>query len=346
MSKAILLLLFVVSCGKPITEEKETFRSVSALHDGISEEILLDTTMSLNFDYLPLEGELITKGKFWSGDSWRLDKGAINIRWNSQEQEGFSYFSPTSREAFTYPKHLMERLSPAEKYDLYMGRYDYPLRWEVDLMARSGTESWEGLCHGWAGATINHPEPSPKIMVNPDGVEIPFGSSDIKALLSWAYSKALIKENEALGKRCDEENSFHDNCDDDLSALSFHVVLANKIGLRSQPLIADVDRYKEVWNHPILSYKSTVETMISTRAGRIAVIKTEMIYLDVVEKNSWNKHPPVKSKMTVRYRLTIDKEGNITKGRWLSRERPDFLWTIQEIDNFDGYLSGIKDLLK
>lgn len=346
MRKVLLLLLFIVSCGKPITEEKLTRRSVSALHDGVSEEILLDTTMSLNFDYLPLEGELLSQGKFWSGDSWRLDRGAINIRWNSTEQEGFNYFSPTFREAFTYPKHLMERLSPAEKYDLYMGRYDYPLRWEVDSAARSGTEAWEGLCHGWAGATINHPEPSPKIMVNPDGVEIPFGASDIKALLSWAYSKALIKENESLGKRCDEEDSFHDNCDDDLSALSFHVVLANKIGLRSQAVIADVDRYKEVWNHPILSYKSTVELERKTTKGRIVVISTQMTYLDVVEKNSWEKHPPVKSKMRVRYSLTIDKEGNIIKGSWLSRERPDFLWTIQEIENFDGYLSGIKDLLK
>ena len=233
MEKYLLFLIFfLASCGKPITEEKEYSYSTNALHDGISTAILLEVPMSLNFDYLPLKGELKSKNKFWSGDSWRLDKGAINYRWNSPTQEGFNYRSPGSREAFTYPRAMMEKLSPAEKYDLYMGRYDYPLKWEVDRVARSGSSSWEGLCHGWAGATINHPEPEPRIMTNPDGIEIPFGSSDIKALLTWAYSKVLIGDEESLGKRCDEEDSFHENCDDDLSALSFHVVLTNKLGLR------------------------------------------------------------------------------------------------------------------
>lgn len=348
MKNLIFISLFIIcGCGKPITESKETARYISALHEGISTEILLDRTMSLNFDYLPLKGELRKKDRFWSGDSWRLNRGAINLRWNSPEKEGFDYLSPGPREAYTYPKAMLERLSPAEKYDLYMGRYDYPLRWEVDSLARMGSQSWEGLCHGWAGATVNHPEPSPKIMTNPDGVEIPFGSSDIKALLSYAYSKVLIKDEESLGKRCEEDNALlSENCDDDLSALSFHVVVSNKIGLRSQTLIADMDRYKEVWNHPILSYESTIEKMVSAPHGRTAVIRTKLIYLDVVEKNSWEKHPSVKSRMTVKYELKIDKAGNIIDGRWLTRERPDFLWTIEGREKFEGYLGGVMDLLK
>lgn len=340
------MLFFLTACGKPITEEKAYSYSQNALHEGISTEILLDINMSLNFDYLPLKGELKSKGKFWSGDSWRLDKGAINYRWNSPGQEGFNYHSPGSREAFTYPRSMLEKLSPAEKYDLYMGRYDYPLKWEVDRVARSGTLSWEGLCHGWAGASINHPEPEPRVMTNPDGVEIPFGSSDIKALLTWAYSKVIIRPEDSLGKRCEGNDFSHEYCDNDLSALSFHVVLTNKLGLRSQPIIADMDRYKEVWNHPILSYESTIEKMVSSPTGRTAIIKTEMIYLDVLAQNSWEKHPSVRSRMTTRYKLEIDKRGNITKGRWLSRERPDFLWTVKEQENFPGYLSGIMDMIK
>lgn len=348
MKKIFLFcILLIYGCGKPITESNETRRYISALHEGISEEILLDRTMSLNFDYLPLKGELRSKDRFWSGDSWRLDRGAINLRWNTKEQEGFNYLSPGPRDAFTYPRSMMEKLSPAEKYDLYMGRYDYPLRWEVDTLARMGNQSWEGLCHGWAGATINHPEPSPRIMTNPDGVEIPFGSSDIKALLSWAYSKVLIKDEESLGKRCDDDDdSISEDCDDDLSALSFHVVITNKLGLRSEPLIADMDRFREVWNHPILSYDSKIEKLVSAPHGRTAVVRTEMIYLDVIDKNNWEKHPSVKSKMTVRYELKIDKAGNITQGRWLSRERPDFLWTVPKRKFFDGYLSGVMDLIQ
>ncbi|MFP5385976.1 MAG: hypothetical protein ACLGHN_07840 [Bacteriovoracia bacterium] len=343
----ILLILVLSGCGKPIKDFKENSYEMNALHQGVSEEILFDVKMSANFNYLPLEGKISDEKEFWSGDSWRLRKGAINFRWNSPEASGFNLRSPSMREAYTYPSELMLRLSPAEKYDLYMGRYDYPLKREVDYLARSATEDWEGICHGWAGATINHPEPEPKVAINPDGVEIPFGSSDIKALLSYAYARVLIREEDVLGKRC-EESSFieDDKCDNDLSALSFHVVLTNKIGLRGQTIIADIDRYKEVWNHPIVSFKSTVEKMKNAGDFRKATIKTKFTYVDVSEKNSWEKHPAIYSHMTVKYELIMDRAGNIQSGKWLSKERPDFLWTVRRALQFDDYLNGIFTLLK
>lgn len=240
----------------------------------------------------------------------------------------------------------MKELSPAEKYDLYMGRYDYPLKWEVDFFARGGTADWEGICHGWAGASIHHEEPNPKVVKNPDGIEIHFGSSDIKALLSYAYSKVLISINESIGKRCETEDEIEDKCNNDLEAHIFHVVLANKLGLRAQTVIADMDRYKEVWNHPLIKYESKIEKYVSITAGRKAIVKTKLTYLDVVEKNSWTPHPPVISYMTTRYELHLDEKGNILSGKWLSRERPDFLWVVQKQYKFDGYLDGVLNLVE
>lgn len=317
----------------------------NALLSGVSEEILLDTTISLNFDLLPLKGEVKREEKLWSGDSWKLKDGAINYRWNSSTPEGFTYLSPGPREILTYPKERMKELAPAEKFDIYMGRYDYPLRWEVDTLARSGTQGWEGICHGWAGASLNHKEPGPVTAINPDGVEVYFGSADIKALLSYAYSKVLIGEHDSLGKRCDDFSG--ENCDDDLTALTFHAVLANITGLRGRSVIVDVDRFAEVWNHPILSYESTVQTMRSLKKGRYAIVSTKIKYIDVVSKNRWEKgNADMVSYMTVKYKIVMDEFSNMISSEWLSNDRPDFLWTVREQNDFSGNLAGLKKLLK
>ena len=345
MIKYCLLLVLVVGCGKPMTEGSNQNIYKNALLSGVSEEILLDTSMSLNFDLLPLKGEARRGNKLWSGDSWKLKNGAINYRWNSKNPEGFTYLSPGPREVLTYPIERMKELSPAEKFDIYMGRYDYPLRWEVDTLARTGTQSWEGICHGWAGASLNHDEPGPVTAINPDGIEVYFGSADIKALLSYAYSKVLIGEHDSLGKRCDDFSG--ENCDDDLTALTFHAVLANIMGLRGRSLIADVDRFAEVWNHPLLSYESTLLSMKSTKKGRVAIISTKIKYIDVIEKDLWERgNANMVGYMTVKYKIVMDEFSNMISSEWLSHDRPDFLWTVKAEDDFTGNLAGLKKLLK
>lgn len=340
-------LFFISGCGKPIIEKNDPQKNKNALTQGVSEELILDMKMSLNFDLLPLKGETREKEKFWSGDSWRLSRGAINFRWNSPAEESFNYRSPGSREVSAMTLDELKKLSPSEKYDLLMGRYDYPLKYEVDSLARTGVESWEGLCHGWAGASLNHEEPTEKMMTNPDGVQIPFGVSDIKALLTYTYSKFLIGEGQSNGKRCENDSTYIDeNCDDDLTAVAFHAVLTNKLGLRGESFIADVDRFKEVWNHPILSYESTIQKMTATPAGKTAIITTKLSYIDVVERNSWESLPDVISYMTVKYELKIDRLGNMVSGSWISRERPDFVWTVTRPEVFTGYLSGVQMLIK
>lgn len=346
MIKFLITLLLVSGCGKKITEEETKFKNQNALLSGVSEEILLDTSMSLNFDYLPLKGEVKREGRLWSGDAWQLNRGAINYRWNAPDKEGFTYLSPGPRQIMTYPREKMKELSPAEKMDLYNGDYDYPLRWEVDTLARQGRFSWEGICHGWAGASMNHPEPGPVTVRNPDGVEIYFGSADIKALLSYAYSKVLIDDNESLGKRCEDLDGDL-NCDDDLTALTFHAVISNIMGLRGKSLIADVDRFKEVWNHPLVSYESTILSMKGTRTGREAIISTKLKYADVVQKNLWEKgNADLMSYMTVKYKIVMDEKGNMLSSEWLSYERPDFLWTVKKQNAFIGRLSKLIHLLK
>lgn len=338
-----LILLLLMACGKPIEGEKE--RSfTSPLLAGVAEEIFLNLSMSKNFDLLPLSGS-VTKGEeFWTGDSWRLIKGSINQRWYSPTQIGFNYSSPHPSLLKKMTLNELKALSPAEKFDLWRGRYHYPLKRVVEEEALSGKENWEGLCHGWAGASMNHPEPAPIRAMNPDGILIPFGSSDLKALLSYAYSRAVVLEGDDLGKRCDDDSP--DSCDEDLSPAALHIVLTNKLGLRGQSIIADIDRYQEVWNHPIIDFESTVKRIQKKDMKRIVTLSTSLTFVDVSELNSWEKTKPILGKMTVEYDLTLDPAGNIIGGRWLGRDRPDFLWTVGKMEKFTGLMEHLEILLK
>ena len=346
MTKALTLFLLIIwGCGKPIEEKEKKF--MSPLVSEVHEKKLLKTLMSVNFNYLPLKGKIRGQNKFWSGNSWRLNRGAINYRWNSPHKETIGYLSPTTREILNMPVEKLKELSPSEKYDLYRGRYDFPLKNKIEWISRSDAEDWEGICHGWAGASLNHPEPKPKNLMNPDGILIPFGSSDIKALLSYAYSTIILDEDEFLGLRCEDAKSETDKCHEDLSAGDFHIVLTNLLGLRGKSFVADLERYQEVWNHPITAYKSVVLQNIKNSNSHKVIVRTTLTYLDVIEKNSWERLdiPSMENVITFEYELALDEKGNIINGQWRTRERPDFLWVIPARENFDGELSMIHHLL-
>jgi hypothetical protein len=333
------MLILLWSCGKPISETGE--KEGEYFGSQIEESSLFETSVYHNFNLLPLKGFAQRSKEFWTGDSWNLKSGAINKRWNSRS---INQESPHYRTLLSMSEKDLKELSPSEKFDIFMGRYHYPFKEEVQRLVKNGVYDWEGLCHGWAGAAINHSGPKPKVVVNADGIKVPFGSSDLKALLSWAYSKAYLKDNDFLGKRCEEEtDTINDYCEDDLSAKDFHILVANLIGLRGRSLIADIERSKEVWNHPILSYSSDV---VAKNPSRRLILKTTLVYLDVSENNSWEPCPQITGKLTVKYALYLSEKGNILRGEWLSRERPDFIWRMSTIEDLDQYLPGLEGLIK
>lgn len=320
---------------------------------------LLDSKDEKGFYLLPLKGEVSNGQKFWSGDYWALNKGNINIRWNSPVVDGWSYVSPT-REQFLFmmPEEIAQ-LSPTEKFDLYLGRYEYPLKEEVYTHADRYALDWEGICNGWAPSSMNHNEPTPKVVTNPDGVIIPFGSSDIKALLSYYYAfHHKVENTQQLGRRCPRGNGWFNwnaDCKNDLNAGSFHIVMANKVGRRNESFMVDIDRYKEVWNHPILSYVSRVEGEADAEpdspAGTVKIldVRTKVSYINESESNSWE---PVRGTpnqaVTVReyrYHLYLDVKNDIIGGEWRSEDRPDFLWVMGPAPEFNGLLSGLRTLL-
>lgn len=249
------------------------------------------------------------------------------------------------------------QLAPSEKYDLYVGRYDYPLKRMVAKISSPDAQPWEGICNGWASATVNHDQPVPKTLKNPDGVSIPFGSADIKGLLSFYYAFVNKPDtNHFMGRRCTSDNpsSDQEECGQDLNAGAFHIALTNLVGLKSVGLIGDLTPTSQVWNYPIYKYEATIlgEGPVSklSAPGTTKVLKIEThIQYQSEGLNQWQavefQENPVFTKR-YEYLLDLNQEGHIIGGLWLSEDRPDFLWSIDPPKEFIGVLSKLGDLLK
>ena len=138
-----------------------------------SSPLRMNKNFQKKFSSLPLFGQATGNRKYWSSYYWPLNKGNINYRWNSVEPIGFNLKSPDKEEVLRMGFKELKSLSPSEKFDLFLGKYKYPLKQKVSKRTSPTRKDWEGICHGWAMATLNHNEPYEKIMTNPDGVRYP-----------------------------------------------------------------------------------------------------------------------------------------------------------------------------
>ncbi len=246
-----------------------------------------------NFSMLPLSGSPADMRKLWASDWWPNRKGSINRRWNTATQVGFRLASPTRDAITSMTESDLAALAPSEKFDLLIGDYDYSLVKEVSKIANSRAPEWYGICHGWSPATVNHVEPTAKTLISNDGVRIPFGSSDIKALLSYYYAYYHdVESTRQVGKRCFFLNP---GCrDEDLNAGAFHISLTNTLGIQKESMILDIESSELVWNQAVNGYHSTIvndHLRPSDDSSRGTVrrirVKTAMSYVKEIKANSW-----------------------------------------------------------
>ena len=355
--KVVFFLLFTMTVGQVTLAAP---LSIQEAWTGVSLPSIMSEDFLYDFHLLPAGGAAKGSKKFWSGDYWAKRSGSINLRWNDPSRSGYYRYSPSKEQAMKMSLQELSRLSPSEKYDLFTGRYHYPVKDEVALNSDPRAERWEGICHGWAPATMNHNEPTPKNMVNPDGIVIPFGSSDIKALLSYYYAfEFKVANTHQMGRRCNGSgrlgrmtNSF--DCGQDLNAGAFHVVLANKIGIAGEGFIADMERTTQVWNHPIHSYYTRVLRVrrrgMRSAPGTMNVIRvaTTLTYVNETA-NYWQPIIGTTGQRMVTkefvYDLDINAFGQIIGGEWISNNHPDFLWTTEKALIWVGEFDRLHELL-
>jgi hypothetical protein len=274
---------------------------------------------------------------------------------------------------------LRERatLSPAEKYDAFMGNYSYPLTISEKARTHPGEPDWYGLCAGVAIASLLWEEPKPVVVRNPQGIEVPFGSSDIKGLLALYMQKVgnhAPTEQYHVGMKCSRTppkllpgvtgpapetlgagfgRESLAECED-VNAGSFHLVLSNLVGLQQESFVMDVDSDNEVWNHAIVSYstREVGERLPQATAApgtvRERIVETEVRYL-ARGVPAWtgegSRLPDSFETAKYKYALEIDMYGNIIGGEWLVEKFPDFIWR-QARPEFQFYFHKLGDLVE
>lgn len=341
------------------------------------------------YDYIVNFNELAVSGSLeqmpWSGDYWPTYMGGITKRWFDHGSSGVDkYGYPLLDDKTDFSQENLKLLSPAEKYDIFLGRYDFPLtqyeRARTNIM-KTIPESdeydpdfdiptWEGLCHAWAPATVLYDAPNPVEVEGANGVVVPFGASDVKALLTYFLHYDKGAKVNFLGGRCnldfgklradlhagkisqEEYDAYLDEGDcEDTNAGAFHIVLVNQIERKKVGFIADVTRDLEVWNQAVSAFEVEV---LAERSGasekaapgtvREIEVQTRMYYTVEVSP-SWAGGIPNHSLTykDYRYVLELDKDDNIIGGEWVSFDRPDFLWK-QSRPEFNGFFEPLEKI--
>lgn len=326
--------------------------------DGWNDPYKMDPNFESQLDKLPIKGELASKGLAWPGYYWANNKGGIAQRWSSKNPRNFKYTSPSLYEAQAMSAEQINELSPAEKYDLFMGEYSYPTVEASWSYTRRGASPWYGICHGVAPASLNHTEPKTVTVTNSDGIKITFYASDVKALLAYYYGKVSDTDVVQVGKRCFIGSRVPvarrtSGCTD-VNPGSMHIIMTNKLGLSKSGYIADMDRYRQVWNHAAVAYDySVVGSSAPTKNS--ASTATNRVKIEANVKYSASIDPaltPVIATDLAKYEtrkysyyLELNSRGQIVGGEWISSDRPDFMWFKQK-DTFSDYWKGIYNIYR
>lgn len=251
------------------------------------------TDLTYKYSELKSESEGYSDNEVWPATYWPLYKDGINQRWQGQDtlspaekydrvynewtpEGGFSSFmdlQPFNPDTCEWDDEYYEQLGPAAlemakdgNWKAHNGRDDdgdgvsdkeecgYGENADYD-----GVETWFGLCHAWAPASILEDEPKEPVTVeDPQGEEVTFAVSDIKALIIDQYDQS---ESYMIGGRCnssdverDETGRIPDDKCRDVNAGTFHVIMTNFLGLQGRPIIEDRVYDYEVWNQPVVGY--------------------------------------------------------------------------------------------
>jgi hypothetical protein len=303
-------------------------------------------------DAFPLKAMLSPNKMPWSETYWPSKKGSINLRWNQENPEGFKTKSPSREQVLKMSRDQLAKLSPSEKYDIFMGRYDYPLKDEAEGIATPYAKWWSGICDGWAPIALQFAEPKPVDMANPDGVMVPFGSSDLKGIMSFYGARHVEYNPKQVGLKCNGFTRILGTAScQDLNPGAMHVILGNQIALRNEGFVMEKDPGPQIWNQPVYGYNSDIvgSAKTSTRAATSAVrVSTTVYYADELDESQWEPVTGTSSfmvgKLNLSYTLDLDASGRIIGGDWISDEHPDFFWLPTEKAVFKDYFEGVNRL--
>jgi len=239
---------------------------------------LFSNDLDFKLDGLPMEGEAFSVP--WAGSYWPTYEDNINHKWAGEES-----VSPAAKygEAFGV-RDIEDKVSKHHGVDNYKNRTACTEENENDTCRTEHNEAcairegetegyciprWWGICHAWAPLSIMEPEPVEPVTIN----DVTFEVNDIKALLTLAYNGVNSK---FVSLRCNDSNKRDEieydeynrpTGDDeecrDTNPGTYHVLLANYLGLAGQSFVEDRTFDAQVWNQPIRGYRVTLQEEVT-----------------------------------------------------------------------------------
>jgi hypothetical protein len=247
-----LLLALLAACGAPQTSNvKDGWDPVNNPVTMMASEHAFET----RYAALPKTG--YPERLPWSDNYWPTYQGGVAHRWNwdkakelsrlesnssdrlyrgqldenpaiqTLRSEVYGYGTYTKEQLLAMPgeerRAVIRSLSPAEKYDIYRGDFQYPtvtaerkrtgimqtLRDRQEYKSGKTIETWFGLCHAWAPATVIFKEPGPITVTSKDQIPVEFAASDVKALITYMIDEdnSQTRFNTFMGTRCNSDIS-------------------------------------------------------------------------------------------------------------------------------------------
>lgn len=295
---------------------------------------------------LPLSGDIGYRP--WVGKGWPNIHGGLAHRWTLTGSNPWMDPLPSFTSLMRMGRAGIAHLSPAEKLDLLRRDYNYSFTRAERRRVHPGHAGWFGLCHGMAPASLLFQEPQPVVVRNADGLDIPFGSSDLKGLLAMALGNTspFVPYWSYVGKRCNfapDSNAFMsaDPACRDMNAGAFHVLLANEIGLKRQGFVIDHSPGFMVWNRPVYAFRSQIlqqrnPTYPAARGTVRELVVRSRVFTTTDVQHSWwpiGENSNGRTQDDYTYALELDAYGRIVGGKWLTSKRPDFAWKAQVTDS-------------
>ncbi|MBK9321982.1 MAG: hypothetical protein IPM97_03315 [Bdellovibrionaceae bacterium] len=280
----------------------------------------------------------------WAGNYFAMQGGGIASRWQTNSHPSINERFPNRQQAMALTAAQIDKLSPIEKYDLYVGDYSFQAtKHELThrgLYRPQRPEPWEGFCNGvrCAGFSLQEPK-GPIDVTNNDGIPIRFHPTDLKALAGASYF--YVEKYTDIGR----PSNGNEIAAAQPNPAIFDLALRFYIGVKKKSFVIDSHLGSEIWNESVVGFNRKIhdpapltktEKVKFPGAVHKLLIETELYTLGEVDINETNG--PTKKQVSngehltatpVSYTLYINEDGKAFEGKWHKSKDEygvDFAW--------------------